>query len=177
MSEEVVARRYARALFDLAVEKNILQQIEADLTGIRQVLAESKELQTFLQHPQTDAAVKKDKIKSIFSGKVSEYVLSLMLLLIDRRRESILSEVADEFVGMSNRANNVVDAEIVSAVPLDEQELLGIAERFGKKINKTLRMKNDVDPAIVGGLVIRIGDRIYDGSIKGKLARFKQSLA
>lgn len=176
MSEETIARRYARALFEIAEEKNKFEQFEQDLTALNEAIQSSKELESFLVHPRIDVKVKKEKINAIFAGNISEEVLSLMQLLLDRRRENIISALMKEFVALSNDARNVMDAVVYTAQSMDEAELQAIAEKFGKKIGKTIRVKNEVDPSIVGGLIIRIGDRLYDGSVKGKLFRFKQSL-
>jgi F-type H+-transporting ATPase subunit delta len=177
MSDGIVAKRYANALFALANEKNILEQVEEELRGVGRAFESSKELQTFLQHPQIATAVKKEKLGNIFSGKVSEYVLSLLLLLVDRHRENLLGDLVDEFIKLTNGARGIVDATVYSASLVKDEELKAIAEQFGGKLKKTLRVSNVVDPSIIGGLIIRIGDRIYDGSIKGKLTRFEQSLA
>jgi F-type H+-transporting ATPase subunit delta len=177
MSGEIAAKRYANALFELAKENNSLEQTEEELRSLGQAVEASRELQNFLQSPQIATAVKKEQIGAIFSGKVSEHVLSLLLLLVDRHREDLLGDLVDEFIKLTNDARGIVDATVYSASLVKEEELKAIAEQFGAKLKKTLRVSNVVDPGIIGGLVIRIGDRIYDGSIKGKLARFEQSLA
>jgi F-type H+-transporting ATPase subunit delta len=176
MSDVVVAKRYARALFDLAMEQNALESFENDLVNAQKEIANSEGLLQFLAHPKIDTAVKKEKINNIFAGKISNSVLSLVLLLIERRREGILPTLLKEFVAQANEARGIADAVVVSAAPLGNAEVNTIATQFGRKIGKSLRVQNVVDPSVIGGIVIRIGDRLYDGSVAGKLARFKQSI-
>ncbi|MDE1399021.1 ATP synthase F1 subunit delta, partial [Bacillus licheniformis] len=77
---------------------------------------------------------------------------------------------------LSNEARGIADATVTTAKPLTEAEVQKIAEQFGQKLNKKLRVTTKVDPSIIGGMIVRIGDRLYDGSIKGKLARFTQQI-
>jgi F-type H+-transporting ATPase subunit delta len=176
MSQGVVAKRYARALFELANDKNMLDQVEAELTSINEAIDSSLDFQQFLTHPQIDAAVKKEKLNAIFAESVSESVLSFLFILVERRREGIISSVLQDYVSLANEARGISEATVTSAYTLGEEELGQVAEDFGKKIGKKLRVKNVVDPTILGGVVIRIGDRLYDGSIAGQLSRFKHSL-
>ncbi|MEB3102518.1 F0F1 ATP synthase subunit delta [Ferviditalea candida] len=176
MSEGVIARRYARALFELAQEHNALDAVEADLKVVNQAIEDSPEFHNFLLHPQIDTKIKKEKMSNIFSGKITEQVFSLLLLLLDRRRENILSAMVQEFVKMANEARNIAEATFVSAVPLNSEELNEVGAQFGEKIKKTLRVANVVDPSIIGGLIVRIDDRLYDGSVKNKLSKFKHKL-
>lgn len=171
-----VAQRYARALFELAQEKNIIDAVEQDLATANETMAASADLRKFLTHPQMATSAKKEVIDSIFSGKLNEAVVNLFKLLIDRGRESSLPELFNEFVSLANDARGIADATVTTAIPLDEAELQRIAATFGAKVGKTLRVSSTVDPNIVGGVIIRIGDRLYDGSIAGKLARFKSTI-
>jgi F-type H+-transporting ATPase subunit delta len=112
----------------------------------------------------------------VFASSVSEDVLSLLKLLIDRRREGILPELANGYLALANKERNIVDATVYTAVQLEEKDLNAVSDKFGQAIGKSIRLKNAVDPSIIAGLIIRIGDRLYDGSVGGKLARFKQTL-
>ena len=176
MSEGVIAKRYARALFEIATEHNLINEIEQDVIAVNLAIQSSAQFQTFLVHPQIDVSVRKEKLAAIFAGKVSKHVLSLLDLLVERRREAIFPELVKAFVKMANEARNMADAIFVSAVALGSEEIKDIAGKFGNKINKALRVNNVVDPSIIGGLIIRIDDRLYDGSVKGKLSKFKQKL-
>jgi F-type H+-transporting ATPase subunit delta len=176
MSDVTIASRYARALFEIAKDKQALEAFGNDLQLVNESIRESKEFASFLQHPGIDAAVKKRLMDEVFASKISEDVLSLLKLLIDRRREGILPMLADRFLTLSNKERNIVDATVYTSVPLEAADLNAISEKFGQAIGKSIRLNNSVDPWVIAGLIIRIGDRLYDGSVGGKLARFKQTL-
>ncbi|WP_274654305.1 F0F1 ATP synthase subunit delta [Paenibacillus humicola] len=176
MSEEVVAKRYARALFEIAAEQQTLEAFAQDLELIGDSLLGDKDISSFLTHPKVDVNVKKATLKKAFEGKVSPDVLSLLVLLVERGRENILRDVVKSYTAMANEARNVVNATVSTAFPLSAEETADLSAQFGKTIGKTVHMTNVVDPSIIGGLIVRIGDHLFDGSVKGKLLRFKQAL-
>jgi F-type H+-transporting ATPase subunit delta len=176
MSEAIVAKRYARALFEIAVEKQALEQFERDLSAVNAAIQGDTDVQSFLSHPKIDAKLKKETVAGVLSGKLSDEVLSLVLLLIDRGRENVLSDVAKEFAALANEARGIVNATVYTAKPLSAPEQSLLTDHLGKAIGKTVYMDNVADPSLVGGLIVRIGDHLYDGSVKGKLFRFKQAL-
>lgn len=172
----IVAKRYARALFEVAENRQIIDVVGQELAEIRNTVESSVELQQFLTHPQVSAEEKKSVLEKLFGEKFKQETMHFLSLLVDRRRESVLQDVTEEYIRLANEARGVADATVTSAKPLSDQEKQRLAEKFGQLLNKTLRLENTVDPAIIGGLVIRIGDRLYDGSVAGKLAQFQQSL-
>ncbi|MCY7700173.1 F0F1 ATP synthase subunit delta, partial [Bacillus safensis] len=112
-----------------------------------------------------------------FKG-VSTYVLHTMYLLIDRGRTNIFSEMTSEFVKLANRTKQIDDAIVYSVKPLSGAEIQSLSEVFAKKAGVTsLRVENVIDKDLIGGVKIRIGNRIYDGSVSGKLSRIERQLA
>ena len=176
MSEAVVAKRYARALLNIASEKKLYDQFAQDLSLLNATFELNPDFETLLSHPRIALDAKKDMLKQAFSGKLSEDVLSLILLLVESNRENIIPDLVKEYIAMANDAQNIVDATVYSTFSLSEAELSKLSAEFGKTIGKTIRLKAVLDPSIVGGLLIRIGDRLYDGSVRGKLSRFRQTL-
>ncbi|MBO8172010.1 MAG: F0F1 ATP synthase subunit delta [Bacillaceae bacterium] len=172
----VVASRYAKGLLEVAQEHNVLDEVEQQLSQISSIIANEPELKQVLNHPQVEITEKKKLIATLFEKEIKEELLNFLYLLVDRRREMFIDEISDEFTRLANEARGIADATIISAKPLSEQQQQDIAKRFGKELNKTLRVENQVDPSIIGGLVIRIGDRLYDGSVAGKLQQFQQEL-
>ncbi|SEA69475.1 F-type H+-transporting ATPase subunit delta [Thalassobacillus cyri] len=176
MSESVVSRRYANALFQLGKEKNQLDQIEEELRAIREVWATNKEMMTFLKHPRVSLDKKKQIIATGFAG-YSSTVLNTLMLLLDRHREDIIPFMIDHFIVKVNDAKGIAEAKVYSVRELSEDEKLQISQVFAKKIGKnTLKVTNIIDRSILGGIKIRIGNRIYDGSISGKLERIERKL-
>ena len=176
MSNTMVAKRYALALFQLSKENNLLAQVEQELRVVKEVLVNSSDLNAVLQSPKVSAAKKKEIIKDSFS-QVNPFVLNTLMILIDRHRQDQMVEVVDQFVELSNEEHGIADAKVYSIRPLTEDESDALSASFAAKVGKkSLRIQNIVDPELLGGLKIRIGNRIYDGSLRGKLNRLERKL-
>ncbi|WP_027415213.1 F0F1 ATP synthase subunit delta [Aneurinibacillus terranovensis] len=171
-----VAKRYARALFEVASEHKSIDATEQELAEITAIIKDNADLRKLLTHPKISADEKKQLMNSLFAGKISETTNKFINLLIERGRENDLTEMANYFTELSNEVRGIADATVITAKPLTQEEVNQLAESFGRKLNKTLRVKAEIDPSIIGGIIVRIGDRLYDGSMKGKLARFTQQI-
>lgn len=101
-------------------------------------------------------------------------MVNFMSLLIDNNREEHIEDILDSFVRFANKERGLEDAYVTSIQPLTDAEKEEIASRFSQIINKKIRIHNVVDPAILGGIIVKIGDRLFDGSVVGKLNRFKR---
>jgi F-type H+-transporting ATPase subunit delta len=174
MSSGAVGKRYAKALFEVASDKQQLDLVEQDLMLIDQVLAQNPAFISFLQHPQLDKQLKKKEFNQVFEGQVSETVLTFMNLLIDSDREDAIEGITESYIRQANEARGLVDAKVVSMKPLTDEEKSNLSERFSQILNKKIRIHNEVDSSIIGGIIVQIGDRLYDGSVRGKLHRFKR---
>ncbi|MGM7721842.1 F0F1 ATP synthase subunit delta [uncultured Metabacillus sp.] len=176
MSNEIVANRYAVALFELAKEQNQLDQIESELLVVKEVFSTNKELIDVLNHPKVTNETKKSIVKEAFAG-LTQQVVNTLLLLVDRHRSNIVTDVVNYFVQHANEVRGTEDAIVYSVRPLTEAELTSISTSFAKKIGKvSLRLENVVDKGLIGGVKLRIGNRIYDGSVSGKLERIERQL-
>ncbi|MCY9660444.1 F0F1 ATP synthase subunit delta [Paenibacillus chondroitinus] len=176
MSDIVVAKRYARALFEVAKDKGIISQVEEELKSVASAIRDNADLQKFLNHPNIGNTVKTDLLKQIFEGKVSEPVWNTLLVLIDKGRQAILSVLVVDYVKIANEALGQASATIYSAFTLTEAQQAEIASHFSKVTGKTIRVATVVEPKLLGGIQVRIGDRLYDGSLAGKLDRLSKAL-
>lgn len=177
MSGSEVSKPYATALFEIALKRSALNEIEEDLQVVRQVFLAEKQLMNLLLNPKISAEAKKTLIKQSFAG-AQEPVLNTLFLMIDRHRAGAIPELAEDFTSLANRVREREDAVVYSVKPLEEKELSALSEVFAKKAGVfSLRIRNEIDPELIGGVKIRIGNRIYDGSISGKLARIKRQLS
>lgn len=170
MSE--AAKRYAHALFEVASERQLMDDIEDDLTAVLQVFKDEKIDEMFL-NPRMDTQSKKALIDS-FAAKVTDETGNLLKLLVDRGRETELADITQQYIAAANEARGIAEATITTAVSLTDEEKQQMAEQFGQAIDKQLRLHTEVDSDVVGGVLVRIGNRVYDGSIAGKLERFRQ---
>ncbi|SEC32736.1 F0F1 ATP synthase subunit delta [Paenibacillus sp. GP183] len=176
MSDIVVAKRYAKALFEVAKQQSIISQVEEELKSVADAIIGNVDLQKFLNHPGVDNKVKKDLLKQIFDGKISEPVWNMLQVLIDKGREDIVPALVHDYVKIANEAQGLANATVYSAFALSKNQIADIAAHFKKITGKTLRVETAIDPKLLGGIQVRIGDRLYDGSISGKLSRLAKSL-
>ncbi len=178
-----VAGRYAAALYDIASTEKVspkdismVDKVEEELIAVDQILQENIDLQKLLYHPQITPAAKKELLSQLFKGSISDVTGNFLALLVDRRRETYFSDIAAEFVALANAGRNIVAAQVASAVDLNDKEkgeLNGILARLtGNKVQTAFT----IDPSLIGGVVVRMGDKIIDGSIKTRLASLKEAL-
>ncbi|MEH7119525.1 F0F1 ATP synthase subunit delta [Neobacillus vireti] len=176
MSNTMVAKRYASALFQIANEQQILGQVEEDLRVVKEVLEYNPDLKAVLKSSKLTIDKKKEIVKNAFAS-VNVYVLNTVLILIDRHREDQIAEVTDQFLELANEAMGIAEAEVYSARELTDAERDALSATFAAKIGKkSLRIENIVDSSLLGGIRLRIGNRIYDGSLRGKLDRLERKL-
>lgn len=172
----IVANRYADALFATASEKGELERIEREITAVASVFRDNPELRKWLQHPKVTVEEKKSLFAKLFPD-LSLLTRNLLHLLLERKRELEVEEIAAAYQRMVLERRGIVQAEVVSAVPLTEADEKELIVAFQKRIGKTIQIKNRVDSDILGGVIVQIGDRLYDGSVKTKLERFQKSVA
>ncbi|WP_337999113.1 F0F1 ATP synthase subunit delta [Desulfofalx alkaliphila] len=171
-----MARRYAQALYEIAVDNNKLDAMEEELKGVSQVVESERGIQRILYHPQITAAEKREVLKQLFEGRVSETIMNFLYLLMDRQREAYLNDIVVEFIHLANAARNKVDAQVVSAVELSDGQKEQLAGVLNKLAGKEVSPEYKVDASLIGGLLVRIGDKVIDGSVKHKLESLRQRL-
>lgn len=177
MSNQVVANRYADALFQLAKERNSLETVTKELQLIKEVSELTPTLIQYLSHPKVTNEEKRAFITSNFSQTVSEATVNTLLLMIDRKRINSLIPMIDKFQSLANEESGKAEALVYSAKPLTETEKEQISTVFAKEVQKNeLIVKNIVDEDLIGGIKIRIGDFIYDGSVQSQLEQMKRRL-
>jgi F-type H+-transporting ATPase subunit delta len=173
---ELVTKRYAAALFDIAKEKEAIDDFEKEATLVCQILEKETDLLKLLEHPQM---LMEDKIKvmeSAFDGKIYDELMGLIALIIKKNRQMFLVEILQQFLGLVKEAKGQVKAIVTSAIPLTNQQLAQIKTNLEKSTKKTIELESKVDVNIIGGLMIHVGDRVVDGSIQGKINGLKTQL-
>lgn len=176
MSKDAVAKRYATALFELAKEQNQLEQVENELRAINKAIKENPELISLLKSPKFSAEKKKEIINEIFSS-ASTLVLNTIMLLSDRHRVDEVTEVADAYIELANTNRGIAEATVYSIRPLTASESAAISSTFAQKVGRvSLNIENIIDTDLLGGVKVRIGNKIFDGSLRGKLDRLERNL-
>lgn len=170
-----VGKRYAKALFELAREREEIDKVEAEL-GALHVLLEG-EARDFFGHPSIGIELKLDVLNKALEGKVSETLLGTLRLMLERRRHEAIEAMTAQYVRLANDARGRATAIVYTPKPLTETEQQQVAAHFGKLTGKQIKIENEIRPELLGGLQVRIGDRLYDGSLSGKLNGLKKLLA
>lgn len=176
MLRGAVGSRYAEALYSIAEANGTVDKVEEEIKAISELVNANKELQKILYHPRITAQDKKDLLKSILDGKVSDITANFLYLLVDRQREAFLGDIVEFFTDLANKARNIAQAEVSSAVELSKDEKKKLAEVLGKITGKKVQTIYSVDASLIGGVVIRIGDKVIDGSVRTRLANLREHL-
>lgn len=172
-----VAGRYAQALFDLASEQNGVAAVEADLRSLKAALADSRDLRTLVASPAFGAADKAKGLAAIAErGQFSPTTRKFLGLLAANSRASALAEVIRAFEALAARARGAVAAEVTTAVPLSAAQARGVAAALRQALGKEPEIATRVDPAILGGIRVKVGSRLFDASLRSKLDSLKFAL-
>ncbi|MBO8129417.1 MAG: F0F1 ATP synthase subunit delta [Peptococcaceae bacterium] len=176
MIKGAVATRYAQALFDIARDKKQIEEIEGELNTFIQALDESHDLQQLVYHPQVPFAMKKDVLATLFKDTLSETTFNFICLVLERRREPYLKAIAEQYLKLAYETRNIAEADVVSAVEVPSNVKDDLVNTLSTMTGKEVRVNYAVDPEILGGLVIRLGDRIIDASVKRQLEKVHESI-
>ncbi|UUZ82583.1 F0F1 ATP synthase subunit delta [Paenibacillus sp. P26] len=177
MSQDTTAaKRYAKALFEVAKEQNRVAEVEQELKAVIGALKEHEDLFKLIKHPSIESSAKTEMLKRIFESAVSQPVFNTLKLLIDRRREDVLEAFVEYYVNIANEALGQASATVYSPATLSESELSRIGATFSQLTGKQIRVESVIDKSLLGGIQVRIGDRLYDGDLSGKLARLQKQL-
>lgn len=165
-----VAYRYARSIFDLAKDQGALNVVRDDMRTVATTVGGSADLRVLLKSPVVKADAKSTILKRVFAGQVGELTVRFMDIMVRKGREALLPEVALAFSNLFKANAGIVSAEITSAVPLADSARQQVhALVTAKYPGKSIEITEKVDPALIGGLVIRVGDEQFDGSVSRRL--------
>ena len=175
MAKRTYARRYAQAVFQIAVEKEELDRWQSDLRKITS-LGEDAELTTLLENHKLHFD-DKARLLSGRLGDINPLALNLVYLLVVRGRLNIVGEIADEYQRLLDSYHGIEQAEVLTATPLDDEDKLRLEERLAAIVDKKVVIKPEVDSSLIGGIVARIGGKLIDGSTRSRLAALKRQLS
>ncbi|MBN1321540.1 MAG: ATP synthase F1 subunit delta [Thermoleophilia bacterium] len=175
MSEGKIARVYANALYEAADEERRLEEVRRDLGEFVAAVEGSSELRQFLVAEEVSDARKTEALMEMTEGG-DELMRNLLRLLVDKGRESELEGVHRAFVELAEKAQGLVHVEVVSAVPLTAPVKEALKKRIESSLDKTVELTLTVDKEILGGLRLRIGDKVADASVRYRLERLRELL-
>jgi len=169
------ARRYAESAFEIATRDKTIDRWRADLDGAATVL-EDPVVARGLNDPTVAAELREQAITKGFGSKVSGPALNLLKLLVQRGLIEDLPRIAEEFRRLDNQRLGIAPARVVSAAPLEPAEVKALIARLEQMTGGQIELAQEVDPSLLGGLVVRVGDRLIDGSVRGRLERLRNQL-
>ncbi len=172
-----VVEPYAEALMSLTKSHHITDEIAYSVRELKNLFQESEDLRNFMASPLVSAEDKKEVMKRIVEGKVHPFLLNFLLLLVDRKRIRFLEGIFGKYLEILRQLNNVVLAEVTSAVRLYEGEAEKLAERIKQLTGANgVEIETKIDPDIIGGVIIKVGSQVYDASLRGQLRRISFSM-
>lgn len=173
-----IAGPYAKALMSVAEDNNAVDQVGVEVADLLEALTSSEELTGFLANPLMAPDAKKGVLRQLAEGKVSDSLLSFLLLLVDRGRVAFLTPILQQYQTLLRELNNTVLADVTAAIELSEDQQNAIRDRVKTMTGaNSVELSVMVDPSLLGGLIIKVGSQVIDASLRGQLRRIGMQLA
>ena len=173
---EEIAAVYARSLFEVAQERNSLDSVRDQVGAFADALDTSRELQTFFFSPYFSTAEKTDGLDRAVSG-ADPVVVNFLKLLIENHRMPVIFRLRRELDRLWQEENKVLPVQITSAVQLDDGTIRSIGDRIGERTGRKVELRSAVDPDILGGIVLQVGNNVLDASIRNRLENLRKQVA
>jgi len=173
---EEIAQVYARSLFEVAKEHDALDEIHEELGQFADVLAENRQLQVFFFSPYFSSEEKKDNVPKVIEGG-NEYFVRFLQVLAEKHRLPVLFRIRRAFDELWAKEQHLLEVSVTSAVELDEETVRGIGKKIEEQTGQRVELSSTVDPELIGGIVIRVGNKVLDASVRNRLERLRRSVA
>jgi len=176
MRDDSVVRGYAEALFQVAKSEDLIEVVEDELYRLKETLHGNSELREFLSNLRIAPEGKKKALMEIFGKKVSSVTLNHLNLLIDLGRQRKLLPIIEEFAALAAAAREKVTAEVITSIPLSGEMVEKLSRELTKATKKQVFLKPRVDPSILGGAIVRVENKIIDGSLRHQLGQLRRAM-
>ncbi len=177
MSEIQVASRYAKSLIDLAEEQNVLEKVKADIEGVVKTLRENGELRAVLANPIVSPDKKFAVLNQIFGASVEPMIMAFFKIVVNKGRSGSLYDTAKQFVEEYNVRKGIIKATVISAAPLSEKNRQEIAQVVEEATRGQVVLDAQVNPDLIGGFILKVGDKQFDTTISSRLTRLKKEFS
>ena len=171
-----LAKKYAAALLALAKETGTLEEVEQELAQIGEIVQQNPELTDFLRNQLISREAKKEVVERIFMQHLNPMVMRFLGVVIDRGRIALLPDIIDVYLELSHVERNIAEAQVRLAVDLTDEEETRLIRELTELTGKEIYLEKTIDPSILGGMIVTIGDRRIDGSLKRQLHEMKTTL-
>lgn len=176
MNVTLIAERYAKALFDLALEQKVLEEVYGDMKKLSELISENHQLKLFLKAPIINPGKKRVVMDEILRG-FNQLTIAFVDLLVRKRRESTIIEVVLQFIEQYNLYKNIIILRVATPVPMEEELKTKLRAVMAGYTNASLSIIEEIDETVIGGFVLRWDDKQYDASIRKQIERMKKGLA
>ena len=177
MAHDPINSGYARALLEMAQAEGVVTRVQEELFRLRELLKSNPALLEFLKEPNVTHEGKRKALSDLFQGRVHPLVLNTLITLSDQDRGGRVLQVVEEFSALAAGALQKVSGEVTTAIPLDDATRNRLATELSRVTGKSVQLFQKVDPSIIGGAIIKVGEQIIDGSLRRKLDQMKERLA
>ncbi len=181
MSESIisseVAEPYAQALMSLAQSQNLTESFGESFRSLESLMEESPDFKDFIANPVIDGEDKKAVLKQVMGDRENPYLISFLMLLVDKRRIVFLEQIVGQYLSLLRELNQVALAEVISAKELSDEQKNAVVDRVkGITNSRDVELKTSIDSNLIGGVIIKVGSQVIDASIRGQLRRLSVSL-
>ncbi|MEZ5173160.1 MAG: ATP synthase F1 subunit delta [Bacteroidia bacterium] len=175
MQQTKAGLRYAKSIFKLALDRNELDKVSNDMHLLNDTIVKNRELENLLESPIIKSDKKGDILHQIFDKHLGTTVLAFLDLLLKKRREMFVPQIARQFVLLYLENNNIEEATLVTAFPIDDDFRNKIKELILKNSsNASVELEEKIDPNLIGGFVLRFGDKQFDASVAGEIDKLRR---
>ncbi len=175
MTDSQVGRRYAEAIFEIAESKNSIKEVYEALNSLMEFYKTDRDFKNFIDHPLISDSEKKEALEKIYHSE-SEEIKNIIFYLLDKKRIANIREIVAEYLKIYYAKNQILDVEATFAVKLSEAQREKLIHKLEMKTKKKINLVEKVDAGIIGGGILKIGDRIIDGTVRTQLDNLVKSL-
>ena len=174
---KLISKTYGDALFELAVEEKKVDSLLEEIVQLQKVLKENDEFSKLMTHPKINKEEKLQVVENVFKGRVSDELLGFLTIIISKDRYQEIDEILDYFLAEVKKYKGIGVATVTTAIPLRDEQCKKIEQKLLDTTDyKSMEMNYELDATLIGGMVIRIGDRVVDSSISTKLNELQKDL-
>lgn len=172
----VVSNRYALSLFEIAKEENKLKEVFENISELAVALSQNDELFNVLASPNINISDKIAILEKIFKDKLEKTLFNFVAILIEKKRIDLFFEIKDEFVAIYNEENNIINAQVITAVEMDKDTENSVLEKLKAETKKEVVLECIIKPEILGGIIIKYNNTLMDGSVKTRLEKLNNTI-
>lgn len=173
---ELVSKVYAQALFDVAIENNLLDALDQDLQSICKIFVENPEFLELYRAPNVATVQRKTILDETFSGKIVPELMNFLKLLLDKNRGFYILQIGDEFQHLVEEHKGIIKGVVLVTCTLSDDQIKKLEDKLSTSTGKCVMLTQKIDPEIIGGIVVQLGDKIIDNSFKKRLDDMKEDL-